>query len=351
MVDVKKIDAFFEHAQPFKTHRKAHQSKRERYYKILKLLMPSVAAVLISLILIFPHLKKNNFVSQYDLTAPKMGELEKLHVEKTSFSMTDIDGKISTFTAELMEETAPSSKVVRLTRPKGKIALDQDKYADISADTGYYDQNGNIVTAQNNVLAVYDNDTTIETSAAEYDFSKNYGKGDAAVYAFGSWGKLWADAFAFDKTSEILYLKGKSKVEHLENTLTSTDEMRYNKPKNKLEAFGNVVLRRPDMTLYADKAVLFLEDLKNNTIKQIEAFGNVVVISNEATAKGAYGLYKPSSDLLELSGHVEIQKDGHLIYGDKAVFNTKTSVAKMLSYSKNNRVTGVIRGAQIKGKK
>ena len=352
MVDLKKIDAFFEDASLFEKKTRRRLDRRAHFLRFLKLFMPSVAAVLIALILLFPSIKKNTFVPQSKLAMPKLEDIEKLHIEQTSFFMTDVDGKISTFTADLMEETETGSKVVKITNPKGKIALNaEDKFADVRANTGFYNQETNKIEAKEEVFAVYDNSTILKTFQAEYDFSKAVGEGKYPVYAEGQWGKLWAEGFLYDKNQDILYLNGKTKIVHDDTVLDALKQVIYEKKLSRITALGNVIVTEPDKTLYADEVSLLTTGEKDGEkIKKIEAFGNVRVKAGEGEIKGDKGLYEPDKNLLELEGNVVIKKDNNLIYGDKAVFDTSTSVGRMLSYSKNNRVTGVIRDASIRVK-
>ncbi|MBP5615627.1 MAG: LPS export ABC transporter periplasmic protein LptC [Alphaproteobacteria bacterium] len=356
MVDLKKIDTFFEDTRTFKNVRADTPGRPLRYkenrMRLIKLIIPSAAAVLIALLIIFSTSKKTTLLPEYDLTVPKVGELEKLRVENTTFSITDLDGKISSFTADLMEETEPQSKIIKLTNPKGQLAIDnQGKKTDITADIGYYNQQDEIVTASGHIVAVYDNDTTVKTNAALYNFKEAFGQGDDKVFIAGDWGKIWADGFVYDKKTETLTLKGHTEMLREDNTLTASQKTTYFKLLNQVIAEGDVVLTRPDLTLYTDKAVIFLTDAKSPEIVKVEAFGNVRLTTPQAEGAGEYGLYLPDQNLFELSHHVVLTKDGNLIYGDKAVFNTQTSVGRLLSASKQNRITGVIRGINLKGKK
>ena len=351
MVDFKKIDAYFDGTMVYQTQ-KRRADFRSRALRFIKFMMPSVAAVLVALILVLPNFKKNNVISEYDMTLPKKGELEKLHAEETTFSISEDNGKVSILTADSMDETDAGSKVIKIINPKGKIpANTKEVFINISSDVGFFDQAQNIVTLEENVKAVYDDKVTVETGAGEYDFTKAYGHGNEKVYAYGNWGKLWADGFAYDKNKEILYLNGNSKVIHENSVLTSKKQARYYQDLNKIEAEGNVVLQREDSTLYADKVEMFLSDSKKMEIQKIEAFGNVKIETEDAVAKGDYGKYLPQNDEVELKGNVSIEKDGNVVYGDKAMTNLKTTVSRMISENKNGRVSGVIRGTSIKRKR
>lgn len=351
MVDLKEIDLVFNKKMPLDRTERKVRDKRLSTLRFAKLIMPSLAAVLIGLIVIVPNFKKNNMISEYDITAPKKGELEKLHVEDTTFSISDKDGKVSLFSADYMDETEAGSKVVKIINPKGTIPLQgENHFVKIFADVGFFNQLESFVRLEKNVQAVYDEKTTIETQEAEYDFKKAYGQGDAQLYAYGDWGKLWADGFSYDKKSDVLYLKRRTRLLHDGSVLRAFKETRYYKSLNKIEAEGNVILEHENSRLFADKVIMFLEG-KDLKIEKIEAFNNVKVETEGAVAKGNYGVYQPLQNEIRLKGQVSIEKDGNIVYGDEVITNLKTKISRMVANEKNKRVSGVIKGTSIKRKK
>lgn len=350
MVDLNKIDAFFDGIYASDTSKHKRVAKNSSTLLLAKLLMPSIASVLIALILVLPNIKKNNIISEYDMMLLKKSELKKLHAEEATFSITEKNGKISVLTADSMNEVEGDSKTIKIINPKGKIPVNKEGvFIDISSNIGFFDQPQNMVTLEKNIKAVYDGKTIIETEEGTYDFQKSYGYGNKKVYAYGSWGKLWSDGFAYDKEKEILYLKRNIKVLYEENILTAQTLVKYEKLLNRIEAKGNVKLQRPDSILSANRVILYLQNEKNMQIKEIEAFDNVRIETRDGVASGDYGLYLPQLNEVELEGNVSIEKDGNMVYGDKAVSNLETTISKMFSNKK--RVSGVIRGTSIKRKK
>ncbi|MBO4294784.1 MAG: LPS export ABC transporter periplasmic protein LptC [Alphaproteobacteria bacterium] len=348
MVDLKKIDTYFNKPEAYHVQKREVSRKSSRKLRFLKLLMPSVAAVLLALVLLAPHFEKQIITDNHDLTIPKKGELEKLHAEKAVFSTTDHNGKVSTFTADAMDETEPASKVVKIIRPKGKIPLKtENAFVDVRADLGYFDQGRNYIIMEQKVKAVYDNETTIETEYADYDFAQALAQGDRPVVAYGTWGKLWAEGFKYDKSARILYLEKKSKLVHEDSVLTANKQIRYYQDLNKIEAEGMVVLTTAESTLHADKAIIWFNDAQNMQIKKVEAFGHVEVVHDSTMAKAQKGVYLPTDNKIELQGNVSIEKDGNIVYGDKAETNLETMVSKV-TMDHNNRVSGVIKGLSIR---
>ena len=327
MVDYRKIDAFFNGQAAFENKKVSKLSRRAQALRWAKLLMPSTAAVLIALLLLFPSLKDNSVVESLDVTLPKKGELEKLHMEKTEFSITDKDNKISTFFADLVDETKAGSKLLKIINPQGIIPAGENKFVNVDSDIGYYNQAAQIIELKQNVVAVYDEGTTAETEYARYDFKTNYGNGDQKVYAYGDWGKLWAEGFKYYQEKELLVLIGKSKVVNEENTLWADKEIRYYRPGNRLEAEKNVKAVNPQHIMYADLMKTFFAPGSQKEIEKIEAYGHVRVIDDANTiyADKMIAFMHPGQKnaikKIEAYGHVKVKDKqntlSNTLYADK----------------------------------
>lgn len=352
MVNFHKIDEVFESQAVGKKEKTRHKNRRAGFLYFLKVSMVFVAAFLVVLILVLPTLKSNSPIEDFDLTLPKKGELEKVHIENTLFSRTDKDNKISTFTSDVMDETVPGSKIYKIINPKGHIPTGgENVFVDVRSDVGYYHQAVGFVELEKKVVAVYDRSTTVETEYADYDFQKAYASGNKDVYAYGDWGKLWSKSFSYDKTKSVLTLYGKSKIISENKTLWADEKIKYYQFDNKVEAIGNVKSIQNDQELYADRLVIYLADGQTDRVKKVEAFGNVILNSKDGTAKGDRGVFWPESGEAELYDNVSVEQNGNIAHGQKAVTNLKTSVSKIMSEpNKKTRVSGVIRGTTVKGK-
>ena len=149
----------------------------------------------------------------------KQGELEKLHVENTVFYITDKDNKVNNFLAQNIDETAPGSKIIKLTAPEGLIPVDFTNWANIKAPTGYYDQNANILSLTDNVEIFYSEGMTLQTQEAAFDFNQSKGYGTTRVHADGYFGSLVADGFEFSGKDDILIFTGRNDITIKEESL------------------------------------------------------------------------------------------------------------------------------------
>lgn len=220
MLDLKDIDAYF-NADSEQPQNKSEnvQSRHSRFVRIAKLLLPSIAAVLIGILLVFPGIQNDVRDIRLDITRPKQGELEKLHVENTVFYITDKNNRVNNFLAEKIDETEPGSKLIKLTKPEGIIPSSPDVWTNIKASVGYYDQNANILELKDDVELFYSEGMTVKTTEAFYDFDQSRGYGNEAVNGEGFMGNLSSQGFEILNSDSILAFTGHTEMTIKEESL------------------------------------------------------------------------------------------------------------------------------------
>lgn len=339
MADIKQIDKFFNGERPFEDRAVRSLSQKERLVRAIKLIMPSLAAVLIGLIVLYPSLKQDDVVADLNVTLPKKGELEKLHIENTEISITDKDNKVSQIFADQVDETTPGSKLMKIINPQGELpAGSKDERVKVSSDIGYYNQQANTLKVENNVKAVYTDGTTAQTQEAFYDFNKAMGNGEKDVYAKGDWGELWAEGFAYHQDKEILILKGKSKLKNEEQTLTADKELRYYRLENRVEADNNVHLQDKESKLRSDFLKAYLREGGKLEFEHMEALGSVKIINADNTMYADKAkAYFEGSDIsqMQAEGHVKVVNKQNTLTADRATADfIKGEISKVRAYDK-----------------
>lgn len=223
MFDKDKIDSWFnaDATADLRDHPAVKDAfnRHTRFVRIAKLLLPSAAAVLIGLLLVFPSLKKDIRDFKLDITRPKQGELEKLHVENTVFYITDKNNRVNNFIAERIDETEPGSKLIKLIKPEGITPLSDSNWANIKAPVGYFNQNTNLLRLIEDVELFYSEGMTANTTEAFYDFNNARGYGTVKVTAGGYFGDLVAEGFEFDSKNDILIFTGHNDITIKEESL------------------------------------------------------------------------------------------------------------------------------------
>lgn len=213
MLDLKQLDSYFNADAKQKTSLSGNKKdKHSDKVKRAKLILPSVAAVLISALLIYPALKKDSNEFELDITLPKKGELEKLHVENTVFYITDKDNKVNNFVASNIDETSPGSKLIKLSNPEGIIPLDDIRWVNLKSPSGLFNQNNNLLELQQNVEIFYSEGMNLSTSSAFFDFNTSKGYGKEKVIGNGFMGSITSEGFEFLAKDHILTFNGHTNI-------------------------------------------------------------------------------------------------------------------------------------------
>jgi len=349
LFDLKKIDSFFSDETSLKKDDEAiFSNPRERKKRLIKLILPAVAAVLIGLLAVFPHLKSSQNNISFDITMPKKGELEKLHIESTRFYITDADNKISMLTADNIDETEPASKVVKLVNPKAKLPLKNGAFADIKSTSGFFDQANNKVIMVDDVFINYNDETSISTKNFVFDFKTSKGEGSSKIKADGIYGSLESDGFRFNNRKNIFNLLGRTKINinhQPDNILIKAAKLvTLYKNEHKIIINGNASVHTGENTLFADIIEVFYRDAgRQPEIENLSANGNVCLISPKGTVYASRAFYRPQNGHVELFDNVIIEQGQNKLFGDYAQTNLNTGISKIVSKNKTSRVHGTFK--------
>lgn len=220
MLDLKEIDTYF-NADSEQRHNKSEGTRNlhSRFVRTAKLLLPVIAAVLIGVLLVFPGIRNDIRDIHIDITRPKKGELEKLHIENTVFYITDKNNRVNNFLAERIDETEPGSKLIKLEKPEGIIPSSPTTWINLKAPAGYFDQNTNILKLQQNVELFYSEGMTVKTNEAFYNFDQARGYGNQPVIAQGFMGNLSSQGFEILGSDSILAFTGHTEITIKEESL------------------------------------------------------------------------------------------------------------------------------------
>ena len=219
LFDKSKLDSYFSGDNLGSTNKKVSVSRHTRIIRLAKLLLPSIAALLIGLLIVFPNLKKASDEISIDVTFPKKGELEKLHVENTVFYITDKNNNVNNFTAKNIDETEPGSKLIKLVEPDGVLPSKNGTWTNIKAPVGYFNQNTNILNLLDNVNIFYSDGMTAQTNEAFFDFKTSKGWGNKEVTSDGVFGTLNSQGFEFYSEKGLLIFTGKTYITVEEESL------------------------------------------------------------------------------------------------------------------------------------
>lgn len=189
-----------------------------------KLILPGIATILISLLLIIPALRQGEYDFKLDITKPKSGELEKLHVENTIFNITNADNKVQNFIAQNIDETVPGSKIIKFAHPEGTLPHGLQEWFNIKSPTGSYNQNDNILQLTDNVDIFYSEGMNISLVNLTFDVDEKHGYSRNPVSGQGLFGDINAEGFDFYNDQGLLIFTGKTYLKVNQESLKSRNQ-------------------------------------------------------------------------------------------------------------------------------
>ena len=123
-----------------------------------------------------------------------------------------------------------------------------------------------------------------------------------------------------------------SKNKEIEITATS---MEWKKEESVAIAIGDAKAIQGNTVLYANKIVVFFNKEKDfNSIKKLDASGNVKFIRESQIATGNNAVYFVENEKIFIKGNVTLQREDSIMLGDELSIDLKTSSSKLTS--KNN---------------
>ncbi len=181
-----------------------------RFVRLMKLLLPSLAAILLALVVIWPRLRVDE--SRFRVGFADIGakEVEKLSMVNARFFGIDQQGHPFTVTSVRAEEEDKDTNIVDLEAPKADFASRDGSGVFVTAERGYYRQKEQLLDLQGDVSLYHEKGYELHTEQAHVDLAANTAHGEVAVHGQGPQGRLEGEGFELrDKGSDVI-VTGKS---------------------------------------------------------------------------------------------------------------------------------------------
>lgn len=325
MFETKKIDTFFSgEANILDEEEKFFLSRRMKVVRFLKLFLPCLTALLFGLgFVLFDF--ETNVDSTLSLGMEEKVYFEKFKMSNTVLELTENDNQFSTLKAEVIEEIEPNSKIYNLTNPYAQT-IEKDKLITLTAQSGVFDQNTQILTLHTDVTSGYDKDITIKTDNVVYNFATESGYGDSKIIGSGTKGYFSAESFKFDKKQ--------STIELLQNVYLKGNNMELKTPKkailykneNKFVA-DDAVLHLGKDIVQGDVLTAYFKDCKNFELNKAFSHGHTAILSNNKRAYADYGEYDAATDTAKLFDKVTVIDDsGYQATAQEGTFDNTNKI-------------------------
>ncbi len=229
----------------------------------------------------------------------------------------------------------------------------------ITADNGIeWGKNKEILIASGNAKASRGGITVLAQVLRAYYRKKTTGGTDlyrldaaGGVKIFSDTESMEGQTAVLDFEQAILKVDGKKVIYKAgPDTITANQQMEYWERQKMAVARGNAVAIHKGKTLRADilKALLRKNKTGRSEVYTIEAFNNVLIVSDKDSLRSDHAIYELDSGIATLKGNVSIEREDSILNGDLAEINLKTGISKLLtvdsvgSRRRKKRVHGLI---------
>ena len=190
-----------------------------RMVRLLKILLPLIAGVLVVLAVMWPHLNRvRQQLSGQAIPASEAILQDNLQVQMENARFIGADGKERPYTITAVRaiqlEGAPNApKRVRLEEPQADITLADGTWLALTATTGFFQTSDNRLDLNGAVNVFHDKGYEIVTTAASVDLDAGTARGREPVHGQGPFGLLKGeDGFEILNGGEVVIVKGRSKL-------------------------------------------------------------------------------------------------------------------------------------------
>ena len=186
---------------------------------------------------------------------------------------------------------------------RGDLAVNADVLSAYYRDTAKGSSDIYRVTAEGNVLLVSSND------------------------------KIWGDRAVYDLDQGSLIVTGQNlHAQTKKQTLTARDSLEYWEKQLAMVARGDAEVIEGDRRVKADLLTGYMRKGTDGKTElyQVEAKGHVRIWRGDEYAQAATAVYNLDSDVATLDGSVKITRGENQLNGDRAEFDMRTGVSRIL---------------------
>ncbi len=184
--------------------------RRARAIFWLKRVLPAVALILLSLIVLWPefrHITEQGRAAlrRFNTRASLSGLIVNAH-----YRGVDSHGQTYTVTAATARQVTPD--LVSLNEPKADTVVSGGTWVLVTADHGMYQQHQSVLDLWGHVTLYRDDGITVHTGTATLDLKSGFGAGNHVVSAEGPFGTLDANGFAVGDKGSMAQFTGPARL-------------------------------------------------------------------------------------------------------------------------------------------
>lgn len=192
--------------QPRTVNIRQSVEKYSRFVSTMKILLPSVAALLLVLVVVLPQLRSEPEQFSAEIERVEGEEGSSLSLVNARYFGTDESGQPFSVTAESVRESDGGDDLIDLTAPQADISLNDGTWLTVGAETGSYQREAQVLDLNGSVNLFQDQGYELHTDAVTIMLEEGRARSSAPVSSQGPFGQLESQGFVLqDKGKTVLF--------------------------------------------------------------------------------------------------------------------------------------------------
>jgi lipopolysaccharide export system protein LptC len=183
-----------------------------RFVNLMKFILPAVAAGLLLLIVAWPRLQAGFDRLRLSFTRLDLSEARDLRMVNARFAGIDKLHRPYVLTADVARQMPDRNDLMALEGPKGDITLQSGAWLALTAFTGVYLSQGQLLDLFGDVKVFHDRGYELTTDTAHVDMAAGTAEGNDAVQGQGVFGDVTSQGFRLLDHGQTIIFTGKAKL-------------------------------------------------------------------------------------------------------------------------------------------
>jgi lipopolysaccharide export system protein LptC len=184
-----------------------------RFVALSKRLLPALAVALLLLLAAWPRIEGTFSTLRLPLPRLDVTEARDLQMVAARYSGVDRDNNPFVVTADVARQKPKLDDLITLERPKGDLTTAGGSWLELSADTGFYQPQPQLLDLYGNVALFQDKGNEFHSSSAHVDMTGGTAAGDEPITGQGPFGNVSAQGFRILDRGNTIIFTGRASIE------------------------------------------------------------------------------------------------------------------------------------------
>jgi lipopolysaccharide export system protein LptC len=183
-----------------------------RFVNLMKFLLPAVAVGLLLLVVAWPRIQSGLDHLRLSFGRLDLSEARDLRMVNARFSGLDKRHRPYVLTADIARQMPDRNDLMALDGPKADITLQNGAWLAVTAFTGIYLSQGQLLDLFGDVKLFHDRGYELTTDTAHVDMASGTAEGHDPVQGQGVFGDVTSDGFHLLDHGQTVIFTGKAKL-------------------------------------------------------------------------------------------------------------------------------------------